>query len=99
MEEAEPHPYTAYYCEENIHHLLSRLQRLRKPSERHYAVLISNPSRGNLLFHQKAAEEERGFVIWDYHAVALTTSLETRQTKVWDLDSDLGVETDFEGML
>ena len=96
----EPHPYTAYYCEENIYHLLSRLQQLQTAGQEHYAVLISNPSRRNLLFHQKAAEEDKGFVIWDYHAIALTKWKDDNaatKVKVWDLDTDLGLEVDFEG--
>lgn len=89
------HAYTAYYCEENVYHLLRSLpdDHLRSSS---YAVFVSNPDRACLLFHQKASGQEQGYVIWDYHVIALVPDAQG-SVKVWDLDSDLGLEVDFEG--
>ena len=74
---AQPARYTAFYCEENVYHLVASLQSsIAEDSNgtRVYAVFISNAQRKSLLFHQKAADPEQGYVIWDYHVVAVTVT-------------------------
>ena len=74
----QPARYTAFYCEENIYHLVASLRSSAGESSssgtRVYAVFISNAQRKSLLFHQKAADPEQGYVIWDYHVVAVTVT-------------------------
>ena len=104
----QPAPYTAFYCEENIYHLVASLQSSigdkNSSGTRVYAVFISNSQRKSLLFHQKAADPEQGYVIWDYHVVAVTVTPRAGSgdggadadevVRVFDPDSNLA---EFEG--
>ncbi|BGP45780.1 hypothetical protein JCM10450v2_001610 [Rhodotorula kratochvilovae] len=87
-------PYTPYYCEENVWHLLHSLDRSRFP--RSFALFISNPERHALLFQQKASRqgaEQAHYVLWDYHVVAVAVervSEGPERVVVLDRDSRLG---------
>lgn len=127
--------HTPFYCEENVYHLVDRLNRdpvhpraapsaqqlqleadQRGSGQTHderniptpppqvgrqtFAVFISNPDRRCVLFHQKAAPEDRNYVVWDYHVVAATVdhaSDDSVTMQIWDLDSTLGTPVMFEG--
>lgn len=70
-------PYTPYYCEENIYAFLAAQAATTPTSSlagpRAYALFITNDNKTALLRYQKTgdAEEERNYVIWDYHVVAV----------------------------
>lgn len=85
-------PYTPLYCEENVLNLVSALESLSTSSLRlflrSYGVFISNPQRSAALFFQnasKAMEEERWYVVWDYHVVVVVVGTEGER---WVLDPD-----------
>ncbi|GAA5868892.1 hypothetical protein JCM8547_002858 [Rhodosporidiobolus lusitaniae] len=99
-------PYTPFYCEENVYQLLSHLSTASPASPsspstrpRLFAAFVSNTARTSLLFHQKASRagpEQGGYVIWDYHVIAIEVreGSEGRVVVVRDRDSMLGEEVE-----
>ncbi|KAK9806331.1 hypothetical protein WJX72_010487 [[Myrmecia] bisecta] len=82
-----PFAYTACYCEENIYKLVNQLLH-DDQAKLLYAVFLSNPAKQLPLWRQRAGHGVHGFVLWDYHVIAV----ESRQSEpplVWDLDSTL----------
>ena len=65
------HAYTAYYCEENVYHLVEWLT-AKGHFEQVFAVFVSNDMRQNLLYYQRAAAPGAQYVVWDYHVFAVT---------------------------
>jgi hypothetical protein len=84
----ESYPYTAFYCEENIWQLC----RLPEFSADSRVVIISNKLHSCPLWKQRAGSGPEEFVVWDYHVVLLHRQ---ELWQVWDLDSTLGLPTDF----
>ncbi|KAK9841278.1 hypothetical protein WJX74_003027 [Apatococcus lobatus] len=79
--------YTAWYCEENIYHLLSQLTLDRRTVGQLYAVFLSNPNRQLPLWCQKSGDDSHnGFICYDYHVIALEICSD-KQTLVYDFDS------------
>ena len=76
--------YAAFYCEENVFHLLARDD--LAPGDR-YAVFISNPHRSCALWGQQQAQPKEP-VVWDYHVVALVK--DSLQARIYDLDARFG---------
>lgn len=78
--------YTAWYCEENIYQLLSRLNQDRRLPTRLYAVFISNANRQIPLWCQKSGDNSHnGFICYDYHVIALELRPD-QQSLVYDFD-------------
>lgn len=96
--------YTPCWCEENVYLLLASLTdyaSLRPhlgPLEA-YAVFVSNSERAVKLYHQKASretrEEERSWVIWDYHVVVAVRM--GGEMCIVDRDSKLGLRVRLRG--
>lgn len=78
--------YQAYYCEENIWRLCQQPLLQAHKSE---VVFISNPRRTCALWYQRAAPYPTEPVVWDYHVILLTQTLDNTW-QVWDLDTLLG---------
>ena len=84
--------YTPYYCEENIWRLCRRALDAGIEAD---ALIISNPARQCLLWHQRAAEDPRYPVCWDYHVVMIAHATAATPAQVWDLDTTLGAPIPF----
>jgi len=76
------HRYQAFYCEENVWWLL---QHPEVAAQERYALFITNALRQCPLWAQRAGDED-GFVVWDYHVVAVVVR---EAPEIWDLDSRL----------
>jgi hypothetical protein len=59
--------YQPYYCEENVHRLLSRAELAAWEA---WAVVVSNRAKDALLMRQRAGRPVDGLVHWDYHVFA-----------------------------
>lgn len=80
--------YTPFYCEENVARLLARLISNPPLGKGHFwAVLVSNPAKAVAMLGQRAGRGDSGFVMWDYHAVALAKDDAGKSALVLDLDS------------
>jgi len=70
--------YQAYFCEENIWHLATRISGV--------VLFMSNPQNQFAIWKQKLAEQdkqeslggEESYIIWDYHVVFARGSQQTR---------------------
>lgn len=82
------HPYTPFYCEENIHHLSSDPT---VPGSPRAVLVISNPFRTVAIAHQRAAPSPDAPVVWDYHVVLATRRAPPHGWTIWDLDTTLGL--------
>uniref|UniRef100_A0A8R1DRR2 Protein N-terminal glutamine amidohydrolase n=1 Tax=Caenorhabditis japonica TaxID=281687 RepID=A0A8R1DRR2_CAEJA len=82
--------YQSCYCEENVYKLIESA----KTRDGVYAVFISNDCQMVPLWCQKSAKDPSGFVVWDYHVIAIHKK--RGGTKVYDLDSTLPWGVDFE---
>ncbi|CAI2310962.1 unnamed protein product [Caenorhabditis sp. 36 PRJEB53466] len=78
------------YCEENVYKLIERVGKC----EGLYAIFISNDCQMVPLWMQKSADDPLGFVVWDYHVIAIQK--EKKGSKVYDLDSRLDWGVSFE---
>ncbi len=77
--------YAPYYCEENIWRLLSSKA---FPGDA-WAVLIFGLEGRAAMLEQRAGRDEDGFVLWDYHAVALVSDPSAAGLLVFDFDTRL----------
>lgn len=75
-----------YYCEENVFRLAVR-KRTQQPTDRFWAVFISNTIKNVPMFQQKAAVNGEVSCVWDYHVVLLCHRAGEAQAVVYDLDS------------
>jgi hypothetical protein len=91
---ASPHRYQAFYCEENIWHLAQEPAFAGLPRR---VLVISSPSRACPLWSQRAAPQEGGPVVWDYHVILLVGRAEG--WRVYDLDTVLGLDLSVEAYL
>lgn len=83
-------PYCPFFCEENAWHLS---QSPALGLGRREVVVVSNPQRQVVMWHQKpAAGLGEGPVVWDYHVWVLVHG--PRGARVWDQDSTLGLDVD-----
>ncbi|MEE2959273.1 MAG: hypothetical protein VYA34_00905 [Myxococcota bacterium] len=82
IESKENYLYHPYYCEENIWQLLANPRFNNTPA---WVAFVTNPKRSVYFFQQRAGQEPSGFVLWDYHILALT--FEVGHWWVWDFDS------------
>ena len=86
VSQSVPSQYTAWYCEENIYQLLSKLSVDQHLPHRLYAVFVSNPNRQIPLWCQKSGDgSHNGFVCYDYHVIALELCSD-QQSLVYDFD-------------
>ncbi|HUX36559.1 MAG TPA: hypothetical protein VMV44_01535 [Rectinemataceae bacterium] len=76
--------YAAYWCEENIARFLGRDDLKVEAS---WALLVSNASKTVAMLGQRAGAAPRGFVVWDYHVVALLILGANQAPLVFDFDS------------
>lgn len=76
----------ALYCEENVHRLLARAELDGRPA---WALVMSNADRALPMLRQLAGQPPDGFVLWDYHVVALVADRRSG-ARVLDLDTTLG---------
>ncbi|KAF8065818.1 tun [Scenedesmus sp. PABB004] len=90
--------HTRCYCEENVALLLRRLEAHGGRRGALYAAVVSNAADAIPLWRQAAGDEgQGGFIVWDYHVLALEVSRggappargPAAATRVWDLDSQL----------
>lgn len=65
--------------------LLERLQQQQQHGTL-FALLITNLLETVPFWHQKASSQPDGFVIWDYHVIALQVCPQQSGVLVWDLD-------------
>ncbi|MEW5320078.1 MAG: hypothetical protein WDW38_011179 [Sanguina aurantia] len=66
--------YTASYCEENVHHLCSRLveRGVAQSLDSLHVTFISNALQQVPIWQQRAGHPSReGLVVWDYHVVLI----------------------------
>jgi len=80
--------YCPYYCEENAWHLCSNpvLGKVKRE-----VVVISNALKQVAVWRQKASPYGGGVpVLWDYHVLVVT--LTDGGTRIWDLDSTMGLD-------
>ena len=75
-----------YYCEENVWRLTVR-KRTQQPTNRFWAVFISNTIKNVPMFQQKAAVHGDVSCCWDYHVILLCQSPGDAQVVVYDIDS------------
>lgn len=87
------HAYTAYYCEENVYHLVEWLT-AEGQYEQVFAVFVSNDLRQNLLYYQRAAAPGAQYVVWDYHVFAVTVDKPESGTAK---DSEIGRDSALRG--
>ena len=81
--------YTPFFCEENVWQLGKSV---KEEFFYQYRVLfLTNRSSSIALMNQKAAPKDQ-FIFWDYHVILHNTSSKI----IFDYDSRLGFETDFE---
>lgn len=78
--------YAPYYCEENVARLLARLA---PTSCRAWALIVSNAAKAVAMLGQRAGRSPEGFVLWDYHVVALLRDDAASPCFVADFDSRL----------
>ena len=82
--------YTPFYCEENVWHLVDGDPlRLMRAS----VAFVSNRLRKCALWSQRAADDPRAPILWDYHVVAIGVS--PSGAWVFDLDSRLELPSPF----
>ena len=75
-----------YYCEENVWRLGVR-KRTHQPTDRFWAVFISNSIKNVPMFQQKAAVNGEVSCCWDYHVFLLCHRAGEGQAVVYDVDS------------
>ena len=81
--------YTPFFCEENVWQLGKSV---KEEFFYQYRVLfLTNRSSSIALMNQKAAPKDQ-FIFWDYHVILHNTSSKI----IFDYDSRLGFETDFD---
>jgi hypothetical protein len=85
--------YTAFFCEENIWHLVARLLASGIAAESLSVLLLSNRVRQIPLFAQRAGRESDGLVVWDYHVILHQAS--TDCGLIFDYDSRLPMPCPF----
>ena len=83
MAETRPIDYVAFYCEENIHRLLSQVD-LGDGAE---VVFVSNAAHEVACWGQRLARSPEEPLVWDYHVVAAAPSATDGAWRVWDLDA------------
>ncbi|CAJ0567869.1 unnamed protein product, partial [Mesorhabditis spiculigera] len=77
---------TTRFIKEEIDPLVSKRQVLRR-HDAFFVVFLSNEERAFPIFEQKACEEARDYVIWDYHVILVEKA--DGASKVYDLDTTL----------
>lgn len=75
-----------YYCEENVWRLAVRKQQ-QQPTDRFWAVFISNTIKNVPMFQQKAAVSGDVSCCWDYHVILLCHRAGEGTFSVYDIDS------------
>ncbi|VDM16501.1 unnamed protein product [Hydatigera taeniaeformis] len=80
--------YTSHYCEENVYKLVEAMK-LRDSSFEVYVVFISNHAKKVPLFFQKSGNPPEGYVVWDYHVIAVGRLNLEYNFWVYDLDTTL----------
>tara|TARA_B100001093_G_scaffold505330_2_gene562523 strand:+ start:572 stop:1108 length:537 start_codon:yes stop_codon:yes gene_type:complete len=83
MDNRNEYAYQAFYCEENVWQFLK--EKAAHNSDDYAAVFITNAGRHVALAQQRNGDEQ-GFVMWDYHVVALSYQ---PTPLVWDFDTRL----------
>ncbi|EPY53588.1 hypothetical protein SPOG_03178 [Schizosaccharomyces cryophilus OY26] len=88
--------YTSCYCEENIYQLAEYFVK-EKPQLQAYVIFLSTPTKTMPIWEQSKSP----FVIWDYHVVLLTRSLQNPREGwfVWDHDTRLPIPCPLEHYL
>ncbi|KIY95534.1 WDYHV motif containing 1 [Monoraphidium neglectum] len=84
--------YTSCYCEENALLLSRRLvdSGVVPAPECLYVLFVTNRLRQTPLWCQRAASDEDGLVVWDYHVFVIEAAHgRLRRARVWDLDTRL----------
>lgn len=84
--------YWPFFCEENIWHLVDGLD--ADDLTRASVLLVTNSARQVAIWHQRASDDPRGAVVWDYHVVLAIA--EATGAMIWDLDSTLGTPAPFD---
>lgn len=82
--------YSACYCEENVHKLITTLVNDRECVSLRdlWAVFVSNSSKQVPILFQKNSTSSEGQAIWDYHVILVQETSDSSYL-VWDLDSTL----------
>lgn len=80
-----------YYCEENVWKYLSKLPVAARA--RAWAVFIFGAHGNVAVCRQKTGTPQNGFVLWDYHVIALQEKIPGRIDAL-DFDSTLGFCTE-----
>lgn len=63
--------YAPFWCEENVHRLLSRPELGERAA---WALLVRNAAGRVAVLRQRAGRGAPGLVVWDYHALALVAA-------------------------
>ncbi|WBW71773.1 protein N-terminal glutamine amidohydrolase, alpha beta roll superfamily [Schizosaccharomyces osmophilus] len=89
--------YTSSYCEENIYQLAEHVVKEKPPRLQAYVVFLSTPTKTMPIWEQSKSP----FVIWDYHVVLLTRSLQCPEEGwfLWDPDTRLPIPCPLEQYL